>query len=81
LATSSLSASTVVLHHAFYNEDCLKAACEAYRKFAGVSVERKDEYSTVAITPASGAAPDPVTLQREFLNYVLDLSIKEFLAQ
>jgi hypothetical protein len=80
LATSSLSASTVVLHHALYNEDGLKAASEAYRELAAVSVERKDGYSTIAITPASGAAPDPVSLQREFLNYVLDLSIKQRLA-
>jgi hypothetical protein len=76
LATSSLSEGTVVLHHTLYNEDCLKAACEAYRKFAAVSVERGDGYSTIAMTPAP-SAPDPVTLRREFLNYVLDLSIKE----
>ena len=76
MATSSLSEGKVVLHHTLYNEDCLKAACEAYRKFAVVSVERGDGCSTIAMTPAPGG-PDPVTLRREFLNYVLDLSIKE----
>jgi len=78
LATSSLSEGKVVLHHTLYNEDCLKAACEAYRKFADVSVERGDGYSTIAITPVPGAS-DPETLRREFLNYVLDLSIKKHL--
>ncbi len=78
MATSSLSEGNAVLHHTFYNEDCLKAACEAYRKFAAFSVERRDGYSTIAMTPAPGA-PDPATLRREFLNYVLDLSIKTYL--
>lgn len=79
MATSPLSEGAVVLHHTLYNEDCLKAACEAYRKFADVSVERGDGYSTIAMTPVPGA-PDPVTLRLEFLNYVLDLSIKKHLA-
>ena len=78
MATSSLSEGKVVLHHTLYNEDCLKAACEAYRKFAAVSVERGDGYSTIAMTPVPGAS-DPETLRREFLNYVLDLSIKKHL--
>ena len=79
MATSHLSDGEVILHHAFYNEDCLEAACEAYGKVATVSIEPAEGYSTIAVTPAIGA-PDSATLRREFLNYVLDLSIKKHLA-
>jgi hypothetical protein len=73
-----LSEGKVVLHHTLYNEDCLKGACEAYGNLASVSVERGDGYSTIVLTPTAGAH-DPSTLRREFLNYVLDLSIKKHL--
>ncbi len=79
MATSALSEEKVLLHHALYNEDCLKAACEAYKTFAVVSVEPGDGYSSIAMVPAPGA-PDPATVRREFINYVLDLSIKKHLA-
>jgi len=79
LATSSLSEEKVLLHHILYDEDCLKAACEAYKTFAVVSVERGEGYSSIEVAPMPGA-PDPETVQREFLNYVLDLSIKKYLA-
>jgi 5-enolpyruvylshikimate-3-phosphate synthase len=79
LATSALSEDKVILHHILYGEDCLKAACEAYKAFAVVSVERGDGYASIVVAPAPGA-PDPATVRREFLNYVLDLSIKKYLA-
>jgi hypothetical protein len=79
LATSALSDERVLLHHILYDEDCLKAACEAYKTLAVVSVERGDGYSSIAVAPARGA-PDPATVRREFLNYLLDLSIKKYLA-
>jgi len=79
LATSALSEEKFLLYHTLYNEDCLKAACEAYKTFAIVSVERGDDYSRIAMALAPGG-PDPATVRREFLNYALDLSIKKHLA-
>jgi hypothetical protein len=79
LATSALSEEKVLLHHILYDEDCLTAACEAYKTFAVISVEHGDGYSSIAVASAPGA-PDPSTVRREFLNYVLDLSIRKYLA-
>jgi hypothetical protein len=79
LATSPLSDEEVVLHHHFYDEDCLAAACKAYEKFADVSVQQGTLSSAVSVVPKPGAS-DLMTVRREFLNYVLDLSIKKRLA-
>jgi len=79
LATSALSEQPVVLYHSLYDEDCLRAASEAYENFATVSVETGDGFSKVTVTALPGA-PDASTVRREFLNYVLDLSIKKQLA-
>ncbi len=79
MATSALSEQPVILHHSLYDEDCLRSACEAYKAFAVVSVEPGDGFSKLTIHVVPGAA-DAVTMRREFLNYVLDLSIKKRLA-
>jgi hypothetical protein len=76
LATSPLSDGEVALHHDFYDEDCLTAACKVYEKFADVSVQRGNPSSTVSVKPRPDAS-DPLTVRREFLNYVLDLSVKK----
>lgn len=75
MATSALSSHPFVLDHALYSEDSLREACDAYRRFAGVIVERGKGQSSVSLTPLDSGA-DPKLLRREFLNYVLDLSIK-----
>jgi hypothetical protein len=74
LATSPLSEEYVLLHHRFYPEECLEAACHAYREFAEVIVERGVDGSIVKVTPK--LKESGTTIQREFLNYVLDVSIK-----
>ena len=79
MATSTLSEEKIHLHHTLYDEDCLKTACEAYKEFAVVSVERGNGYSSISIAPAL-SAPDRAIVRREFLNYVLDLSIKKHFA-
>ena len=79
MAASALSSDTVLLYHSIYPEDCLAEACEAYKTFADVSIERGDVFSAIALTPKV-QSPDSVTIRREFLNYVLDLSIKKHLA-
>lgn len=79
MATSALSEQPVVLYHSFYDEDCLRSASEAYKSFADVSIEPGDGLSRVTINAIPGAS-DAVTVRREFLNYVLDLSIKKHLA-
>lgn len=79
MATSPLSEGKVILQHTLYDEGCLRAASEAYKPFAIVSVEPGDDCSIITVTPMPDV-PDPVRVRREFLNYVLDLSIKKHLA-
>jgi hypothetical protein len=57
----------------------LRSATEAFKSFANVSIEPGDGLSKVTIDVIPGAS-DAVTVRREFLNYVLDLSIKRHLA-
>jgi len=78
LAPSPLSKGTVVLEHRFYPQDCLAAACEAYREFADITVDTGSDSSAIEITPRSTGSETAV--RREFLNYVLDLSIKAHLS-
>jgi hypothetical protein len=56
-------------------KDCLRAASEAYKSFAAVSIERWERILKSHHKPDSRTS-DAVTVRREFLNYVLDLSIK-----
>jgi hypothetical protein len=79
VATSALTQERVLLHCTLYPEDCVRAAGDAYKMFAAISVEGGDQSSTITVVPVPGA-PDLVTLRREFLNHVLDLSIRKRLA-
>lgn len=78
MATSPLSQERVPLQHGFYPEHCLRAACDAYREFADINVETGGDSSDVEIIPRSKESE--ATVRREFLNYVLDLSIKAHLS-
>jgi hypothetical protein len=82
MATSSLSKDQIVLDPTLYPEDCLADTCEAYKEFAAVSIERaagSSKISVTFLTDAPDVVTDVLTLRRELLNYVLDLSIKRFL--
>ena len=70
----------MALHHSVYPEDCLTEACEAFKGFAEVSVQRGEGCARISIAPLSSAS-DLLLLRREFLNYVLDLCIKNHLAR
>jgi hypothetical protein len=68
-----------VLIHEIYCPASLSRALDDYRPHLDVRVQRTDEHETViAFTSPNGEVADEEVVH-EFLNYVLDLSVRSIL--
>lgn len=71
----------VVLMHDIYAEPALARAVDDYKGHLSVEVVRRSEDETVVeFTGEAGEAPETDTVH-EFLNYLLDLSVRVWLSQ
>jgi len=60
-----------------YPRACIAAAADAFASHAAIDIDAASaDLSLVTITPLPGPN-DPVVIRREFLNYVLDLSLQQ----
>lgn len=70
----------VVLDHEFYLPECLAAAASDYAPCCTIQqVEFSPQQTTITITVLPDFAAEASTIVSEFLNYLLDLSLKQHL--
>lgn len=82
MATSILTAGCVPLDPSLYPQDCVAAAATAYAEFLRIeSSPHETGLGEVDVIVRPDFAPREVQLRREFLNYLLDLSIQHHLAR
>jgi hypothetical protein len=68
------------IYHDLYPQSCLEAAIVDYRDFCDIQkIQVKDSYSLVNIRIKPQCAGPKKQVLREFLNYLLDLSVQDFL--
>lgn len=80
MATSILSAGRVALDPGLYPKGCVEATATAYAQFLRIEPSRKEAGAPeldIVILP--GFSSKGVQLRREFLNYLLDLSVQHHL--
>lgn len=66
----------ICLTHDIYDPEALKQAIADYRKHLAVKIAGTNAHeSRIRLSNADGSQPDAV-LAREFLNYILDLSVR-----
>ena len=66
----------ITLIHEIYAPKCIKVAAEEYRRSLQVSVVRKDERETTLSISGEGGESVDERAVRDFLNGVLDLSVR-----
>jgi hypothetical protein len=66
----------VILTHDIYDRTCIEAAAEKYRSSIIVSRLRRDAKESVLALSAQGDGPLDERIVRDFLNHLLDLSIR-----
>lgn len=82
MATSILTSGCVRLDSGLYPQDCVAAAATAYAEFLRIEPSPHETgVVDVDIIVHPDLAPREVQLRREFLNYLLDLSIQHHLAR
>jgi hypothetical protein len=81
VAPSVLTDGPILFDSAIYPDVCLNLAIEAYRELLQVDrLSRESNGQMVRLTPLSRSDSDPLSLRREFLNYVLDLAVQHALS-
>jgi hypothetical protein len=82
VATSILTAGRARLDSSIYPQDCVAAAATAYSEFLRIeSTAGETGAVELDIRVRPGFELRAVQLRREFLNYLLDLSIQHYLAR
>jgi hypothetical protein len=80
VATSVLTAGPVEFDPRLYPQSCLEAAAAAYAKFLRVEKTLSEDGAICAsLVTFPAFSPREVQIRREFLNYLLDLSIQRYL--
>jgi hypothetical protein len=79
MAASALSADPLVLDASLYPDDCVRSAVAAYQPYAEVAIEQREGPELLISILSKAPASDHI-VRREFLNYVLDLSLRQHLA-
>ena len=81
MAPSVLTDGPILFDSAIYPDVCLSLAIEAYRELLQVDrLSSGSDGQLVRLTPLPHLESDPLTLRREFLNYVLDLAVQHALS-
>lgn len=78
MAASLLTAGPLRFDLAVYSEDCIREALAAYGPFFEATITNVPGAVSVALVPRR-ADIEEVAARREFLNYVLDLTLKHHL--
>ena len=76
MAPSVLTDGAMDLSVVIYPRESVVAAQNAYAAFADIEIIEAAEHTTVRLTARENTNRDPLTIRREFLNYVLDLAIQ-----
>lgn len=77
MAPSVLTDGPILFDSTIYPDVCLNLAIEAYRELLQVDrLPSGFNGQIVRLTPLSRSESDPLSLRREFLNYVLDLAVQ-----
>jgi hypothetical protein len=70
-----------ILSSEIYPKECVRAAIEAYKTHLNATlINDNDAVSVVELAPRTSDV-DANTVVREFLNYLLDLSIRQHLGR
>lgn len=81
MATSLLTGGRVRLDPSLYPQDCAVAAATAYSEFLRIETTGETGAVELDIIVRPGFELRAVQLRREFLNYLLDVSIQRYLAR
>ena len=76
MATGVLTDGPVPLDSSIYPAACIEAAAEAYKEFLSVEPIHSGSVITIVLTPLPAVASQGDRLRKEFLNYLLDLSVQ-----
>ena len=78
MAPSVLTDGPILFDASIYSEVCLRKGIEAYKEFLQIDfLSSNPAAQLVRLTPLSGSDPNALNLRRQFLNYVLDLSVQQ----
>lgn len=82
MATSLLTGGGIRLDPSLYPQDCAAAAATAYSEFLRIETTTGETGAVeLDIIVRPGFELRAVQLRREFLNYLLDVSIQRYLAR
>ena len=77
-----MSSVVVRLAHLVYMQSCIEEAIEQYKPYCEIkSLSRTANETVLAVQMLSSANSSEIVVVHEFLNYVLDLSIRLRLRQ
>lgn len=79
MATSFLTAGRLILDSNIYPNSCVEAAAAAYAKFLKLDAVREADTLGFDVVVFPTFSSKGTQLRREFLNYLLDLSIQHHL--
>lgn len=76
MAPSLLTTGEALLASQFYPKECLEAAADAFRDRLTIRYHPVGDTPAVRIEIECIDSSDPLQMRREFLNYLLDLSVQ-----
>jgi len=79
VATSLLTSGIVSLDLDLYPEECVREAVDAYKNFLRAEVRKLGPSAASIEIAIIDTAWDPAVVRREFLNYLLDISLRRYL--
>ncbi len=80
MAANVLENGPIRLDRIIYPDECLVAAIDAYRQFLAIQTSATDQRTrTVEATINPAHSQQASKVRKEFLNYLLDLSIQHHL--